>query len=73
MTDGPYLHFDGMTWPHPGDPGEVEWTLRYGTPTREQLNVAASMVAAYKQLIEDPQRRRNEKVAGVRRAQASLT
>jgi hypothetical protein len=55
-----YLHFDG-----------VEWSLRYGTPTREQLNVAASMIAAYKQLVEDPKTRRDAKVAGIRRALAA--
>lgn len=66
-----YLHFDGMAWPNPIDPLDVEWSLRYGTPTREQLNVAASMIAAYKQLVEDPKTRRDAKVAGIRRALAT--
>lgn len=65
-----YLNFDGMTWPDPDDPLEIEWTLRYGTPTRAQLLAAASMIAAYKQLVADPQVRRNAKIAGIRRAQA---
>lgn len=63
-----YLHFDGMAWPNPIDPLDVEWTLRYGAPSREQLRVAASMIAAYKQLVEDPKRRRDAKIAGLRRA-----
>jgi|SRR6185369_8665962 len=66
-----YLHFDGMAWPNPIDPLDVEWSLRYGTPTREQLNVAASMIAAYKQLVEDPKTRRDAKVAGIRRVLAT--
>lgn len=68
VFDGTYVHFDQMTWPNPEDPLNVEWTLRYSTPTREQLLVAASMIAAYKQLVEDDQVRRNQKVAGLRRA-----
>lgn len=63
-----YLHFDGMAWPDPADPREVEWTLRYGTPTREQVLVAASFIAAYKQLVADPQRARNDNVRRLRAA-----
>ena len=63
-----YLHFDGMAWPNPADPREVAYALRYGEPTRQQLHVAASFIAAYQQLVADPQRRRNEKVAGIRGA-----
>ena len=37
----------------------------YGSPAEVRM-VAASFVAAYKQLVEDPVRRRNEKVAGIR-------
>jgi hypothetical protein len=66
MSDEPYLHLDGMAWPNPEDPQQVEWTLRYGNPTREDLNVAASYIAAYKQLVFDAQRVRNRKVSGIR-------
>ena len=73
MTPDPtpptHLRFDGMTWPNPSDPLAVEWTLRYGTPTRAQLHVAASMIAAYKQLAWiDAQRERNRKVTALRQA-----
>lgn len=63
-----YLRFDGMTWPNPIDPLDVEWSLRYSTPTPAQLRVAASMIAAYKQLVEDSKMRRDAKIAGIRRA-----
>lgn len=63
-----YLNFDGMTWPNPADPNDVEWALRYGEPTREQRMVAASFIAAYRQLVADSQRRRNEKARGILRA-----
>lgn len=64
-----FLHFGDMTWPNPDDPGLVEWLLRYGDPpTPEIRNVAASFVAAYKQLINDPAKVRNAKVSAIRRA-----
>jgi len=62
-----YLHFDGMAWPNPDDPALIEWQLRYGSPAEVRM-VAASFVAAYKQLVADPVRRRNGKVAGIRAA-----
>jgi len=68
-----YLHFDNMTWPHPHDPLEVEWSLRYGTPSREQMRTAASIIAAYRELVDEPVRRRNEKIAGLRRAIQEVT
>jgi hypothetical protein len=71
MKGPTYVAFDGMTWPNPADPLEVEWSLRYGAPSREQMLVAASVVAAYRQLVEDPQRIRNGKVATLRQALAA--
>lgn len=50
-----YTSFDdhGMTWPTPGpDMGELEWTLRYSHPSRIDLLKAASVVAAYSQLVK---------------------
>lgn len=53
--------YNGTVWPVPDsskDPG-LEWTLRYGTPTKEDLLMAASVVAAYCALIRQPQKLRN--------------
>jgi hypothetical protein len=72
MTNKPYLHFDGMTWPNPADPLGVEYRLRYGTPSRSDLMVAASFVAAYRQLVDDPVRRREAKIRGIRIAHNAL-
>lgn len=63
-----YLHFDGMTWPNPSALGEAQWRIVHGTPTRADLLLASSVIGAYSQLVEDSQRRRNEKVAGIRAA-----
>lgn len=64
-----YLRVEGMTWPNPDDPAFIEWLLCHGDPpTQETRNVAASFVAAYKQLINDPVKVRNAKVAMIRRA-----
>jgi hypothetical protein len=57
-----------MAWPNPADPGEVEWRLRYGTPTREDLLWAASTIAAYRHLVDMPQRMRNRRVGQIREA-----
>lgn len=66
-----FLHFDGMAWPDPADPLEVEYALRYGTPTRAQALTAASFVAAYKQMVGDTQHRRNANVAFIREASST--
>ncbi len=62
-----YLRFDDMTWPNPTDPSGVEWQLRYGTPSRMDLLVAASFISAYANLIELPVRERNKRVAQMRK------
>lgn len=72
MTDDPRLVFDGMTWPNPDDPIGVEWRLRNGTPTQQDLHLAAEMIAAYKYLVCAPQRMRNARVAEIRRAATSV-
>lgn len=65
-----YLHFDNMTWPNPDDPAELEWRCRYApqrlTPT--DFYLLASIVAAYRQLVDDSAVRRSQKVAGIRAA-----
>lgn len=68
MNRGTFLRFDGMTWPNPNDPAEVQWRLRYGTPCKHDLLAAASFMHAYTHLIDLPQRERNERVAQIRRA-----
>lgn len=73
MEQPGFLHFDDMTWPNPEDPLMVEWKLRHGEPTKSDLMVAASMIAAYKQLVYDTQTRRNAKARGIRAAQAGAS
>lgn len=63
-----YLHFDGMTWPNPAALQEARHRIVYGTPTRADLLLASSVFGAYVQLVEDSQKRRNEKVTGIRAA-----
>lgn len=66
----PYLYFDGMTWPNPTDPNEVQWRLVHGTPTRSDVMWAASVIGAYRQLtLNDTQKVRNAKVSAIRKAQ----
>ena len=73
MTENPspYLQCgDEGTWPNPHDPTEVQWRLRYGEPTREDLMVAASVMGAYGHLIGATRVVREAKVRAIRAAAA---
>lgn len=59
-----------MTWPGFDDNPEgdsLEWTLRYGDPTRGQILSAASYVAAYQVLVMSTQKHRNYICSELRR------
>lgn len=48
-----YVKFNGQVWPAPGERmGEVEWRLRYGGATQEDVLYAACCIAAYRHLIQ---------------------
>lgn len=61
---------DETVWPTPGDDpdGGLEWRLRYAPEslTRQDQLVLASIVAAYRELLTCPMRRRNDVVRGLR-------
>lgn len=61
---GNYVRFEDMTWPLPMGP--VEWKLRYGSPTKEDLLAAAGILAAYHQMIFDPESKRRKIIKGLR-------
>lgn len=59
---------DGTVWPIPSNAlGDVEWQLRYGNPESVKL-VAASVIAAYGELIRLPQKDRQKRVMVLRAA-----
>jgi hypothetical protein len=62
-----YVRLNDTTWPVPPD-DDLEWALRYGTPTRFQLLRAASVLSAYHALIANTDRRRREIVRELKRA-----
>jgi hypothetical protein len=47
---------DGTVWPNPASPRfkDVAWTLRYGSPSKEEMLFAASVMDAYSNLILHP-------------------
>jgi len=55
-----------MSWPLP-DAG-LEWRLRYGEPTNADMLGAASILAAYTQMIRDPQEKRQMVIGAIREA-----
>jgi len=63
-----WVSFDGMTWPNPDDPTEVQWRIQYGNPAREDLAAAVSFMAAYSQLIRLPRRTREARIRSIRKA-----
>lgn len=59
---------DSMTWPNPGDPGEVQWRLRYGSPDQADLLFAAAVMSAYAHLFDMPRRVRDLRFRQVKNA-----
>lgn len=63
-----HVSWDNMTWPryleHEDD--SVEGRLRYGTPSREDLLYAASVMAAYAALVGSTDKKRREVVRMLR-------
>ena len=66
---------DGTVWPVPDavdDDRQIGWTLTYGTPTREELLRAASIIRAYDFLVlETTSERRNQIVREIRKVRAA--
>lgn len=56
-----YRTFNSMCWPAPTQElGDLSHALTYGTPTKEQLLVCASVINAYQHMIRlDAKRRAN--------------
>jgi hypothetical protein len=70
-----YHRLDGgeTTWPAPETSGDIEHALRYGEPTRSDLLVAASYIAAYRMLtLEHTATRRAEVVRQLKAAAKQL-
>lgn len=61
---------DGSSWPAP--PSVLEWTLRYGEPTREQLLAAAGVVSAYESLVYGSTREKRDLVCREMRRPAAI-
>ena len=65
-----FASFDGMTWELPGEyMSDVEYALRWGTPTKQQLLYAAGVISAYRQMIIDPETKRRKVIQALRSAQ----
>lgn len=62
-----YKHFNGMCWPIPSrGMEELEWELRYSSITEVEKMVVASVLSAYRELINFPQKKRNEIIKELR-------
>jgi hypothetical protein len=64
---------DGTCWSLPGDlpfdeGGGLEWRLRYGTPTKSDLLLAAGVISCYRAIIAMPESRRRKMIRELRTA-----
>ena len=59
-----------VCWPNPHDPNEIEWKLRYApdSRTRADMMVAASVMDAYRNIINLDSRTRQLRVMQLRKA-----
>ena len=63
-----YLKIKDMTWPAPcARMNEIEWQLRFGELSRADRVAAASIIAAYRQMVSDPQPKRNMVISALRK------
>lgn len=65
---------DDSVWPRAGGDRmeSLEWALRYGEPSRQDMLLAASVLAAYRQMVlVDTEKRRVEVVRALRAAEAT--
>lgn len=74
MTDvkmspnGAWAQFDNMSWPVPGGRLDaLEYLLRYGGPSHSDLLWAASVIAAYRQMVMDPRTKREHVIRTLRK------
>lgn len=65
--------FDEMTWPRANRAtGDVEWRIRHShtPPTPEDLMVAASIIAAYRELVHCPRSKREAVIRRLREVES---
>lgn len=65
--NGMWARFGDMVWPCPVEKiMDIEWRLRYGEPTEEDLLCAASVISAYAAMIWKTQAERNRIIKNIR-------
>ena len=65
-----HRNFDEMTWPAPCEQmGDLAWRLTWadGETTKQDRIMAASIIAAYMQMVSDPAKKRQRVIAELRR------
>ncbi len=73
MTQNSFVRTEeGTIFPNPNDPREVALRLKYGTPTKEDLLVAAEYMQTYSYLFSIPQKLVLKKMSMVKKAMAEV-
>ena len=71
MTKECWIRFDDMSWPSLVGLDDIEWNLRYGIEVKPEeypaLLMAASVVSAYRSLLQSTKARREKMVSKIRK------
>jgi len=68
MKSNLFINFDDMCWPKPGGGlSELSRRLGLGIATKQDMLCACSVLAAYQQMINDTQKKRNYVVKMIRK------
>lgn len=69
ITSGVFASFEDMCWTIPSErAGEIARKVQWGTPTKAEMQVLASMVSCYHHLIMMPEKLRRTRVKQLREA-----
>ncbi len=69
ITAGVFASFDDMCWSIPSERAfEIVHKVSWGTPTKEEMQILAGMVACYHHMITMPEKLRRTRVRQLREA-----
>lgn len=69
LAGGAFASFDGMCWTLPSQRvAEIAHKVHWGTPSKEELSILASLVSCYATLIDMPEKMRRVRIRQLRKA-----
>lgn len=69
LADGAFASFEGMCWTIPSQRlANIAHKVTWGTPSKEEMQILASLVSCYATLIEMPEKMRRVRIRQLRKA-----